>query len=539
MSETLKLVITADTKEAIDAIQQFAKGVDGVKSKLGTLANVQGQSTQALTNFNRVVQDAPYGIQGIANNIDPLVLSFQGLQKSTGSVGGALKAMAGSLMGPAGIAIAISAITTIAIKFGDDIVKYFTNAKTSVEDLRKSLSELNQELLQIVGKAESTGFKAQVLGGIAIDGKDITQRENALADLKELYKTNADVQNLSTKSDKAYMQSVINKAAQQSANASAEKAYNDNLAKLLEDRKLIISEGNKKIAKVTEEQLVQPLIGAKRKQKGKDLDPILGRKQTIKQQQDAAKEELKLELQKHDAKIALAKQKNKELIVANTSFERATTKKSVKKTVVEEIVDQAKEDNKALKKQLIEMKNLREQFKRIGTGVQLNVEGERDRKLAFAQEKKRVTGKDTKTSMGTFLEKDAAKKMSQYTSEAILMEAKLNVLNEQMQTSKDITSVLAPQFDAVFASMIMGEDVGLALANAFEQIAIQLITMVAQMIIFRTIMAALTSGTTEVAEAATGIASGVKGGVFGEFLLKGSDLVLSTQRANRNNKLKK
>lgn len=74
-----------------------------------------GNATNALTNLNRVIQDAPFGIIGIANNIDPLIQSFQSLSKSTGGVGGALKALGASLLGPGGVLFAFSALSTGAI----------------------------------------------------------------------------------------------------------------------------------------------------------------------------------------------------------------------------------------------------------------------------------------------------------------------------------------------------------------------------------------------------------------------------------------
>jgi len=58
--------------------------------------------------------------------------------------------------------------------------------------------------------------------------------------------------------------------------------------------------------------------------------------------------------------------------------------------------------------------------------------------------------------------------------------------------------------------------------------------MVAQALLFKAIMAAITGGTSEIGGALGG-GMGMGGGNFlGEFLLKGSDLVLATQRANNN-----
>jgi len=61
-----------------------------------------------------------------------------------------------------------------------------------------------------------------------------------------------------------------------------------------------------------------------------------------------------------------------------------------------------------------------------------------------------------------------------------------------------------------------------------------LISMVAQALLFQAIMAAITGGVAPAAGVVTG-GMGMGGGNFlGNFILKGSDLVLATQRANNN-----
>ena len=110
--------------------QGFAKG-------LGAIAVKAPNATNTLTNFGRVIQDAPFGIIGIANNIDPLIESFGRLSKSTGSTGGALKALGGALLGPAGIALGVSAVTSALIAFGPQIA----DALSGVSAFEKALNE--------------------------------------------------------------------------------------------------------------------------------------------------------------------------------------------------------------------------------------------------------------------------------------------------------------------------------------------------------------------------------------------------------------
>ena len=104
--------------QSLALIKRTGAEISALKS-VGTQFNQiprsSGQATQALVNFNRVVQDSPFGIIGIANNIDPLIQSFTALKQSTGSTGGALKALGASLLGPGGILFAFSALSTASI----------------------------------------------------------------------------------------------------------------------------------------------------------------------------------------------------------------------------------------------------------------------------------------------------------------------------------------------------------------------------------------------------------------------------------------
>ena len=87
--ETLKLTITADTAEALANLNNFIKTSKGLKTEMQNFGNVSGQATNALSNLSRVAQDAPYGFIGIANNLNPLLESFQRLSKEAGGSGAA------------------------------------------------------------------------------------------------------------------------------------------------------------------------------------------------------------------------------------------------------------------------------------------------------------------------------------------------------------------------------------------------------------------------------------------------------------------
>ncbi|MEM6814895.1 MAG: hypothetical protein AAF600_10925 [Bacteroidota bacterium] len=144
-------------------------------------------TTPTLLEFNRVVQDAPFGIQGVANNIQQLTQNFGTLSKSAGGTIPALKLLAGSFAGPAGILFVVSAATSLLVTFGDEIFK----SKNKAEELQKSLENLNDsfdsELRLSKAIEESLELQGKSTTGILNSRKQLlrTQIQNLSGLIKE------------------------------------------------------------------------------------------------------------------------------------------------------------------------------------------------------------------------------------------------------------------------------------------------------------------------------------------------------------------
>ena len=108
-----------------------------------------------------------------------------------------------------------------------------------------------------------------------------------------------------------------------------------------------------------------------------------------------------------------------------------------------------------------------------------------------------------------------------------------------MGLTAELTDAISYGFNNVFEAMVNGDDIGQALLETFKQITVQLIEMVAKALIFRAILKTLTAGLGIPTDFINAAAFGQGGGLMGEFLLKGSDLVLATQRANNNLKYRR
>lgn len=123
--------------------------IAGLNNSMKSVAPSTNKATQSITDLSRVVQDAPYGFIGIANNINPLVESFGRLKAESGSVGGALKSLLSGLSGPAGLGIAFAVVTS-AISFAQMGLSMWTRgskeAKDNSDDFKSKLQELDKEL---------------------------------------------------------------------------------------------------------------------------------------------------------------------------------------------------------------------------------------------------------------------------------------------------------------------------------------------------------------------------------------------------------
>ena len=174
--ETLQLIITADNKEALKAIDDLAKSTAGLKTKFVENKGATDQATMSLVNLSRVAQDAPYGFIGIANNLNPLLESFQRLRASSTSNKEAFQSLLGVMTGPAGIGLALGVISSLFVAFGD---KLFTNKK-AVDEAKKAQEEYTKALEKSKEAAVNQGIKLENLIKLA-ENANLTDGERVKA----------------------------------------------------------------------------------------------------------------------------------------------------------------------------------------------------------------------------------------------------------------------------------------------------------------------------------------------------------------------
>ena len=141
-----------DLKGAESKLKGFAAEASKSAGVLGG-AVVKGSNSAAfaLTNLGRVAQDAPFGFIGIQNNLNPLLESFQRLKAETGGTGSALKALGSSLIGPAGLGIALSVVSAGILfyqQYQQRANKEVTVAKKVTDEYINSLNQVDQARLK-------------------------------------------------------------------------------------------------------------------------------------------------------------------------------------------------------------------------------------------------------------------------------------------------------------------------------------------------------------------------------------------------------
>jgi hypothetical protein len=205
-NETLKITITADNKEAVNNIQQTITATNNLGNAFRSIPNSGNQAALALNNLSRIAQDAPYGFIGISNNINPMLESFQRLKETTGSTTGALQSMVSSLAGPAGVGLAVGALTSIIVAFGPKISQYIGQVSEADMAQRK----MSDAIAKATGSAEAEADKltilSEIVGNTTISTKE---RERALAQLQNTYKGNIELQKLDI-NDGTRLKTVLN-----------------------------------------------------------------------------------------------------------------------------------------------------------------------------------------------------------------------------------------------------------------------------------------------------------------------------------------
>jgi predicted nuclease with TOPRIM domain len=544
------------------------KGVNAAASQAGAslknnFTGASNQATFALTNFSRVASDAPFGIIGIANNIDPLVQSFVSLRKETGSGKAALAALTSSLAGGGGLILGISLLTS-ALQFVQlGFSRWGASAKQAKEDQDKLKQGTDQLITSVTKQRVEFESLVNIARNVANSEKD---RTTALQRLNEILpdtigKLNA--QNIATAEGARITLQYI-KAIE--SRATAELLINriaENNVKLFDNRNNALSKSadieNKLIAArvnynkaltatVPNYQVIEAYAS--------DIENLEKKREQIqKEGRDIAQQVLN-----DNAKLRAEYERQlpavNSLTVKNTQNSNVQTK--TKKTV-DEIGDLLKQYSEQLKGI-----NWDEQNRQIdGTKKRLELAGETLRtfyvqgvketssawikvksdfdkfqsdydKFLRDQRLKEVNEgvSQLRTNIGSLSDKELLKGQenltkglqkvgAQFLANYELQQKGLKDLQKKNEElANTITGFLSPALEGVFESLVKGEDPFESLKNSVEQLIIQLGKAVIQSLILKAVTSAIGGPAFGVAGQTLGLGT-IRGDAFSFLLSRG------------------
>tara|TARA_R110002051_G_scaffold308116_1_gene379506 strand:- start:9878 stop:11749 length:1872 start_codon:yes stop_codon:yes gene_type:complete len=216
MSEQLRVELSGDNKDlnrslkdaesslkkfetaANKSVSKADQSLNGTAKSMNGLKGATANATPTLQEFSRVIQDAPYGIQGVGNNITQLVSQFGYLSKASGGGAAAFKALAGSLLGPAGILFAVSAVVSLLTVYSDELFNAKNKTKQLEDETKKAAESLDRFVnsLNDVARAQIKGAQAsqnelvqlRQLRSVAEDtSRSTIERKKAVQELQKLF----------------------------------------------------------------------------------------------------------------------------------------------------------------------------------------------------------------------------------------------------------------------------------------------------------------------------------------------------------------
>jgi uncharacterized membrane protein YgcG len=169
--------LTAGVNTATGQLDKLGKAAQTTAPQVQKLAQAtQGYNSVGI-DFARIVQDAPFGIIGVGNNITQLAQSFQTLKNTSGSTSAALKSAFASIFSSGNALILGISVLTTAFTILQQ--KGFFKSEESAKSLDEALKEYQETL---------TGVAAATL-----KGAQDAQKELAVLKSLEIQATNTAV----------------------------------------------------------------------------------------------------------------------------------------------------------------------------------------------------------------------------------------------------------------------------------------------------------------------------------------------------------
>ena len=222
---SLNIIIDADVTQASQTISKFSYEIKKSFGSINTViektstglqygANKMADSTKSfakasqnsLTALSLTLQDLPFGFIGIQNNLPGIIKGLGDMNQEAKTGASVVSQLKGSLMGPAGLYLAFSAIsaivTVVTMKYGglgnaidalfgkiNPLSKVIKDAAKSQEDLNESYKTSGQIIASATGSVDAQILKVQLLSDTVKNlSNSENLRKNALSELQKIDK---------------------------------------------------------------------------------------------------------------------------------------------------------------------------------------------------------------------------------------------------------------------------------------------------------------------------------------------------------------
>jgi hypothetical protein len=509
LQENLQINIGANTQDLQTGLNQATGAVNNFSNAVQKSTKPTGDATQSLVNLSRIAQDAPYGFMGIANNLNPMLESFQQLSKKSDGAGNALKAMVAGLTGPAGIGLALGVVSSLVVTFGKDIGDFFSKLSSG----SASLAETNK----MFGESKDAFTKAYVemqnLSNSFDNFHNGTKSKKSVLDeynstLGKVYGTTKDIgeaEKLYIANSEAYVKAAMYRAASQLAmQKAAEQAFKQQ--ELANNPK---SAGGMDIGGAIGSSLLSKFVGA----------DVMSASQAgaFQAATDKAKGLEKTYLDIADSFNAMVSKTNSAAEKSKLFGKEETKgKDTALQDRIAQIEQQIKANNDWANSEM-KLHETLQKFERKGgadiakasTGVSMfsNALYEQDLKRKDKEDKPDLLNKKLDKDVPKWAQDDDA---SIKKVDKDLKQAQKTATDFANTMSKEVTSGLMTMWDA----MASGENPLQALGNFFKDLLKQLAAAVVQAVLFQVIMSSLGMGGVGGGGGAGGIIGGI-GKIFG------------------------
>lgn len=148
----------ADQIDLTGPIQKTTQSLSSQKGQQIDLSKASRTSNDALLRFSQAARIAPSGVNDLSNALIGAKTQFSEIREQTGSSTQAFKTMVSSMIGPQGIMITLSLLTSVLVIAGPKIYEFFSNVRKGSDEATKSLDEFNDMLQSSLSSNLDTFF---------------------------------------------------------------------------------------------------------------------------------------------------------------------------------------------------------------------------------------------------------------------------------------------------------------------------------------------------------------------------------------------